>query len=198
MAYHKSSKLSWDHLKPRAKVVQQKSLREKKKNSFKPKVKTKRQGKAKQVVGSAKELQMQRTDGRTPDKKRSLNRGREGGRDGRERREDDNDDEDEDEGDAERSNQDDDEHEQGERKRERKRERERQRARSTTFHDFYSLTILTFHVSPFSQNIWLLFLCLITVWLKTGKKQFWGGRAGGLVVNRDQGFFLFCFFFLKF
>jgi len=89
-----------------------------KKNSFKPKVKTKRQGKAKQVVGSTKELQKQRTDGRTPDKKRSLNRGREGGRDGRERREDDNDDEDEDEGDAERSNQDDDEHEQDERERE--------------------------------------------------------------------------------
>lgn len=81
-------------------------------------MKTKRQGKAKQVVRSTKELQKQRTDGRTPDKKRSLNRGREGGRDGRERREDDNDDEDKDEGDAERSNQDNDEHEQGERERE--------------------------------------------------------------------------------
>jgi hypothetical protein len=131
--------------------VQQKSLREKKKNSFKPKVKTKRQGKAKQVVGSAKELQMQRTDGRTPDKKRSLNRGREGGRDGRERREDDNDDEDEDEGDAERSNQDDDEHEQGERKRERKRERERDREQGAR--PFMTFTHLLFSLFTFHHSL---------------------------------------------
>jgi hypothetical protein len=148
VAFHKGSKLSWDHLKPRAKVVQQKSIRGKKKLIQAHSENQAPKGKAKQVVGSTKELQKQRTDGRTPDKKRSLNRGREGGRDGRERREDDNDDEDKDEGDAERSNQDNDEHEQGERE----RERERERARSTTFHHFYSLTILTFHVLPFSQK----------------------------------------------
>jgi hypothetical protein len=107
-------------------------------------MKTKRQGKAKQVAGSTKELQKQRTDGRTPDKKRSLNRGREVGRDGRERREDDNDDEDEDEGDAERSNQDDDEHEQGERESETETE---QGARPFITFTHLLFSLFTFHHS---------------------------------------------------
>jgi hypothetical protein len=154
--------------------VQQKSLRAKK-NSLKPKLKTKGQGKAKQVVGSAKEPQKQRTDGHTPDKKRSLNRGREGGRDRRERREDDNDDEDEDEGDAERSNQDDDEHEQGERERERERERESKE------HDLSSLLLTYYsHFSRFTiLSKYLIIIFMSYYGLAKNRKTTILGRAGG-------------------
>ncbi len=144
--YHKSSKLSWDHIKPRAKVVQQKSLKGKKKLI---QAQNENQAARKSKAGSRKyQGTTEAAHGRPHSRQEEELESRKGGREGREG--------------AQRRRQR--RRRRGRRRRRaeqprrrrtrtrRKRERDRDRARSTTFHHFYSLTILTFHVSPFSQK----------------------------------------------